>query len=93
MQYTVEEANRFHCMGRRTAAKTSSAGMSLASPRSYFAMRSAIAPGLDQRPAAPREIVIVDRPGCLTRGSDALKRVLIHSSLLTPSGGVVCAAG
>ena len=38
----LEEANRFHCVRRRAAAKTSSAGISLASPRSYFAIRSAI---------------------------------------------------
>lgn len=38
----LEEANRCHCVRRRAAAKTSSAGMSLASPRSYFVMRLVI---------------------------------------------------
>ena len=38
----LKEANGLHWVRRRAAAKTSSAGMSLASPRSYFAMRLAI---------------------------------------------------
>ena len=38
----LKEANRCHFVRRRAAAKTSSAGISLASPRSYFAMRDAI---------------------------------------------------
>ena len=37
-----KEAYRFHRVRRRAAAKTSSAGMSLASPRSYLAIREAI---------------------------------------------------